>query len=80
MSDKDVGEICDRLDTVIKLMVADIIGNKDYEEQVWILSEAGFQPKEIAKFLGKTPNAISVKLSELRKKRSISKKVPQEKP
>lgn len=80
MNDKDVNEICDRLDSVIKLMVADIIGNKDYEEQVWILSSAGFQPKEIAEFLGRTPNAVSVKLSELRKKRSVSRKVPPEKP
>lgn len=73
MNGKEAKEICDRLDTVIKLMVSSIIGNKDYEEQVWILSEAGFQPKEIAEFLSRTPNAISVKLSELRKKRSISK-------
>ncbi len=80
MSNKDAGDICVRLDTMIKLMVADIIGSKDYEEQVWILSTAGFQPKEIAEFLDRTPNAVSTKLSELRKKRSISKKVSQEKP
>lgn len=69
MNDKDVKEICDRLDTVIKLMVADIISTKGYEDQVWILSNAGFQPKKIAEFLGKTPNAVRVKLFELRKEK-----------
>ena len=69
MSGEDIKEVCDRLDTLIKLMVADIISNKKYEDQIWILSNAGFQPKEIADFLNRTPNAISVKLSELRKKR-----------
>lgn len=72
MDEKGAKEICERLDTIIKLMVADIIGTKDYEEQVRILYKAGFQPKEIAEFLGRTSNAISVKLSELRKKGSIS--------
>lgn len=76
MSNKETSDICIRLDTMIKLMVADIIGNKDYGEQVWILSSAGFQPKEIAEFLDRTPNAISIKLTELRKKRSVSRKVP----
>lgn len=69
MSDTDVSRICDRLDTVIKLMVANIINAKGYEDQVWILSNAGFQPKEIAGFLGKTPNAVRVKLFELRKEK-----------
>jgi len=69
MNDKNVKEICDRLDTVIKLMVASIISTKGYEDQVWILSNAGFQPKEIAEFLGKTPNAVRVKLFELRKEK-----------
>lgn len=80
MTDKDFSEICDRLDKVIKLMVANIVSAREYEDQVWILSNAGFQPKEIAEFLGRTPNAVSVKLSELRKKRGVSRKVPQEKP
>jgi DNA-binding NarL/FixJ family response regulator len=76
----EANEICGRLDTIIKLMVAATISNKDYEEQVWTLSSAGFQPKEIADFLGKSPNAVSVKLSELRKKKSTYKKTTQEKP
>lgn len=67
MNERDAKEICDRLDIMIKLMVANIVSTKEYEDQVWILSSAGFQPKEIAEFLGKSPNAIRVKLFELRK-------------
>ena len=69
MSDQDIKEICDRLDVLIKLSVANVIIDKKYDDQVRILSNAGFQPKEIAAFLDRTPNAISIKLTELRKKK-----------
>lgn len=69
MSGEDIKGVCDRLDTLIKLTVANIISDKGYEDQIWILSTAGFQPKEIADFLNRTPNAIRVKLFELRKER-----------
>lgn len=68
MSNNDMEGVCQRLDTLIKLMVADIVIEKKYDDQVWMLSLAGFQPKEIADFLKRTPNAISLKLTELRKK------------
>jgi hypothetical protein len=80
MSGEDIKRVCDRLDILIKLSVANIISNMEYDDQVRILSSAGFQPKEIAEFLDRTPNAISIKLTELRKKRSVARKVPQEKP
>lgn len=69
MSSEDTKEICGRLDVLIKLSVADVILNKKYDDQVRILSIAGFQPKEIAEFLDRTPNAISIKLTELRKQK-----------
>lgn len=69
MNGQDIKEICDRLDILIKLTVASIISSKEYNDQVWILSSAGFQPKEIAEILSKTPNAIRVKLFELRKEK-----------
>ena len=69
MSGEDIKGVCDRLDILIKLSVANIISNKEYGDQVWILSNAGFQPKDIADFLGRTPNAIRTKLSELRKEK-----------
>ena len=74
MNGQDIKEICDRLDILIKLSVANIISGKEYDDQVRILSSAGLQPKEIAEFLDRTPNAISIKLTELRKKRSSHKK------
>lgn len=69
MSGEDIKGVCDRLDILIKLTVANIISNKEYDDQVRILSSAGLQPKEIAEFLDRTPNAISIKLTELRKKK-----------
>jgi predicted metal-dependent hydrolase len=78
MSSEDTKEICDRLDVLIKLSAANVIIDKQYDDQVRILSSAGFQPKEIAGFLDKTPNAISIKLFELRKKKSVPKKAIQE--
>lgn len=69
MNGQDVKGICDRLDTLIKLSIASIISEKSYEDQIWILSNAGFQPKDIAEFLNRTPNAIRVKLFELRKEK-----------
>lgn len=68
MSGKDIEGICDRLDILIKLMVANVVSEKAYDDQVRILSSVGFQPKEIADFLNRTPNAVSIKLTELRKK------------
>jgi hypothetical protein len=71
MSSEDTKEICDRLDVLIRLSAANVIVGKNYDDQVRILYAAGFQPKEIADFLGRTPNAISIKLTELRKKKRL---------
>ena len=71
MSVEDTRGICDRLDVLIRLSAASAIVDKSYDDQVRILSGAGFQPKEIAKFLDKTSNAISIKLTELRKKKKL---------
>lgn len=78
MSVEDTKEICDRLDVLIRLSAANVIVGKKYDDQVRILSAAGYQPKEIAEFLDRTPNAISIKLSELRKKKSAPKRASQE--
>lgn len=71
MSVEDTKEICDRLDVLIRLFTANVIVDKNYDDQVRILSTAGYQPKEIAEFLERTPNAISIKLTELRKKKKL---------
>jgi DNA-binding CsgD family transcriptional regulator len=58
----------------IKNLLA-ILGVKDLhqKEQIRLLSKADFQPKEIAKLLGTTSNAVSVTLTGLKK--TGSKKV-----
>jgi CRP-like cAMP-binding protein len=59
--------ILDRLDRLIRLLST--IATKDLaqKEQIALLSKLGFQPKEIADFIGSTPHSVSVRLSELKK-------------
>ena len=37
------------------------------KQQIMILDKAGFGPSEIAAVIGSTPNAVNVRLSEIRK-------------
>ena len=67
MSSNDNLEILKRLDKIISLLMTMATGDRSFREQVWTLSSAGFQPAEIATFLGKKPNHIRVALSGLRK-------------
>ncbi len=60
-------EIYQQLATIKNLLVAGLIESKDQKRQIRILSFAGFQPKEIARILRTTPNAVRVMLSKLRK-------------
>jgi len=43
---------------------------KAQKEQITLLSDAGFQPKQIAGILGTTSNTVSVTLSAIRKERA----------
>jgi len=38
-------------------------------EKIVLLNKAGFAPKEIAEVIGTTPNVISVRLSQMKKRR-----------
>lgn len=67
------GVLIDKLNILIKLTAANAIKDKDFKEQVRLLSSVGLQPKEIADILGKNPNHISVTLFSLRKIKSKSK-------
>lgn len=53
-----------------KLLAMNLVKGLQLREKVASLDFAGFQPKEIAKIVGKTPNHVSVILHELRKKDS----------
>jgi predicted transcriptional regulator len=57
------------MDTIIRLLVLNAVEGKQLKDQVSILSSFGFQPKQIAEMLGKTPNNVSVILHRLREER-----------
>jgi len=59
--------LSDKMDAIIKLLALNALEGKQLKNQVLILSSFGFQPKQIADMLGKTPNHIRVLLHELRK-------------
>lgn len=60
-------ELSLKLDTIIKLLALISLEGKDPKTQVLALSSFGFQPKQIADILGKTPNSIRILLHRLRK-------------
>lgn len=63
-----------KLDIIIKLMALLKGEGKNRSEQIWLLSGAGLQPKEIADILGTTPNTVRVTLSGLRRRKAKVKK------
>ena len=69
MEEKQFTTILDRLDKLIKLMASQSLGDKTGKEAIALLSGVGFQPKEIADFLGTSPNTVSVTLSQLKRKK-----------
>lgn len=72
MNEQQFKEINKKIDTIVRLMILNLIQDKEFKEQVRILSFSGFQPKEIAGFLRKTPNAIRIALTRLRKEKKRS--------
>lgn len=69
MDEKQFRILSGKMDTIIKLLALSAIKGKEVKEQVWLLSSSGFQPKDIADILRKTPNHIRVILHRLRKER-----------
>jgi hypothetical protein len=67
MDEKQFKQLMNKLDILIKLLVSYVVEGKELKYQVSILSSFGFQPKQIADILGKTPNHIRVILHGLRK-------------
>lgn len=65
-------EATKELRKITKLLV--VLVTKDQAQTVNIatLSKVGFEPREIADFLGTTRNTVSVALSQLRNKAKVS--------
>jgi len=70
MDEQQFKQLSDKMDIIIKLLVLNGVGGKQLRDQVLILSSFGFQPRQIADMLGKTPNHIRVLLHELRREKS----------
>jgi hypothetical protein len=81
MDEKQFTTIVSKFDTIIKLQAISLTQGKPLKEQVILLSSLNFPPKQIADILGKTPNHISVILSDLRKmeKKTLEKLEEQDK-
>lgn len=68
MSDPQLKLISDKLDTLIRLQIASLTIDRSQNDQISLLSKAGFQPKTIAELVGTTPNAVRVFLSRTRRR------------
>ncbi len=64
---EDFRAVSEKLDTLIRLVAAGLVLNKPQQEQIEVLSKAGFAPKDIAELLGTTANTVRVTLTEIRK-------------
>lgn len=63
-------EISLKLDRILYAMALEAMKNKQQKDQIALLSEFGYQPKDIARLLNTTSNTVSVTLSQIRKKRT----------
>jgi len=65
-----LAEISSKLDKVLGLLALDVVKKYGKEqEKIELLDSLGFRPAEIAKFLNKSPDNVSVQLNIIRKKR-----------
>jgi DNA-directed RNA polymerase specialized sigma24 family protein len=70
MEDKQLKEISDKLDKLIRVMALSVLRGLTSSEKISLLHQAGFKPSEIADMIGTSSNVVSVRLSEMRKRRS----------
>ncbi len=60
-------ELTARMDAIIKILALTLPKDLNQSNKIELLSEAGFQPKEIASILGTTANTVSVTLSKMKR-------------
>jgi len=70
MDDQGFKDLSRKLDLLVKLTAVNLVKDKKSEEQIKLLSDQGFRPKEIAWLLGKTTNFVNVTLHKLKKIRT----------
>jgi hypothetical protein len=69
--DPQLTEISRKLDVLIRISALNLVRDiKLQKDRIALLSYAGFQPTQIANFLGTTPNTVNVALHSIRKERA----------
>jgi DNA-binding NarL/FixJ family response regulator len=53
---------------LVALTAINLVAGRKQQEQIVLLTKAGYEPREIAELLGTTSNTVSVALSNLRKR------------
>lgn len=69
MEEKQLKEITDRLDKLIRIIAISSSQGLSSTERIILLNKSGFRPKEIAEIVGTTLNVVNVRLSEMRRRR-----------
>jgi DNA-directed RNA polymerase specialized sigma24 family protein len=65
----DSKDVVEKLEKIIRLLAMTAVQGRRQKEQIEILSQAGFEPREIADLLGTTSNTVRVALVSIRKGR-----------
>ncbi len=60
--------LADKIDLLIRINAAKVIEDKEFSEQIKVLSQVGLKPAEIAEITGKTANNVRVMQNYLKKK------------
>ncbi len=60
-------ELTSRMDAIIKMLALTLPEKLTQSDKIELLSNAGFQPKDIANMLGTTANTVSVTLSKMKR-------------
>lgn len=68
--EKQIQEISAKLDRFLRLLAVSVTFGKSQNEQIRLLDNAGFQPKEIADIIGTTANTVRVGKAAMKKKKS----------
>ncbi len=69
MNESQYEAISRKLDLLVRLAALSYTSGKKQQEQIMMLSVAGFQPKEIAEIIQTTANTVRVTLSTMRSKK-----------
>ncbi len=71
MDSEQFETLIDKLDKITRLLAVQIVKEVEREQdKIDLLDALGFRPVEIARFLNKTPENVSVVLSNIRKRKA----------